>query len=278
MVRILQHRRRNLIIVGVIIFIITFLSIAYHTGPKRDDMSTIEKIFCDIMAPFQNGLVWVGDQFSSFGGYFASLKELQAENESLKAEISLLEQEISGFVETDLENSRLRKLLQMADKVKNEFTTTVVPVIARNTSSWYNTITIKGGADVGFTKGMPVINGDGLVGRIISVSEYTSEVLLILDKDGTVGVIVQPSRTPGVVEGKGDLGGHLQLNHVPYDANIQKNQTVISSGLGGIYPAGLLVGYISDIQTAAGGLMLEVTVTPFVDFDRLEEVMVLKSK
>ncbi|MCI8336047.1 MAG: rod shape-determining protein MreC [Peptococcaceae bacterium] len=265
-------------IIGVTAFIIIFLFIAYHTGPKRDDMSVVEKIFCDVMAPFQNGLIWVGDQFSSFGGYFTSVKNLEAENQHLKEEISALQKETSRLIEVDLENSRLRKLLGMSERLENRFAMTVVPVIARNSSSWYNTVTIKGGADQGFTKGMPVVNGDGLVGRIISVSEYTSEVLLILDKDGTVGVLVQPSRTPGVVEGKGDLGNHLQLNHVPYDANIQKNQTIISSGLGGIYPAGLLVGYISEIQTAAGGLMLEVTVTPFVDFDRLEEVMVLKNK
>lgn len=274
----MQNTRRKLIIIGVAAFIIVFLFIAYHTGPKRDDMSTVEKIFCDVMAPFQNGLIWVGNQFSAFGGYFTSVKNLEAENAQLKEEISALQKETSRLVEVDLENSRLRKLLGMTERLEDKFATTVVPVIARNTSSWYNTVTIKGGADQGFTKGMPVVNGDGLVGRIISVSDYTSEVLLILDKDGTVGVLVQPSRTPGVVEGKGDLGNHLQLNHVPYDANIQKNQTVISSGLGGIYPAGLLVGYISDIQTAAGGLMLEVTITPFVDFDRLEEVMVLKTK
>ena len=271
-------QRRKWIVGGMIAFIIAFLLLAYYTGPKREDMSTVEKIFCDITAPFHNGLVWVGDTFSSFGDYFANVKKLQAENEQLKAEIAALEKELGAFVETDLENSRLRKLLKMAEKLDEEYASVVVPVIARNSSSWYNTLTIKGGADQGFVKGMPVVNGDGLVGRIISVSEYTSEVLLILDKDGTVGVLVQPSRTPGVVEGKGDLGNHLQLNHIPYDANIQKNQTVISSGLGGIYPAGLLVGYISQIQTAAGGLMLEVTVTPFVDFERLEEVMVLISK
>lgn len=274
----MRNARRKLMIIGVISFIIIFLFIAYHTGPKRDDMSVVEKIFCDVMAPFQNGLIWVGDQFSSFGGYFTSVKNLEAENQHLKEEISALQKETSRLIEVDLENSRLRKLLGMSERLENRFAMTVVPVIARNSSSWYNTVTIKGGADQGFTKGMPVVNGDGLVGRIISVSEYTSEVLLILDKDGTVGVLVQPSRTPGVVEGKGDLGNHLQLNHVPYDANIQKNQTIISSGLGGIYPSGLLVGYISEIQTAAGGLMLEVTVTPFVDFDRLEEVMVLKNK
>lgn len=272
------NKRQRWVIAGVSAFIIIFLFIAYHTGPKRDDMSTVEKLFCDVMAPFQNGLIWVGDQFSAFGGYFVSLKSLEDENQRLQEEISALQKETSRLIEADLENSRLRKLLGMSERLKNEFNLTVAPVIGRNASSWYNTITIKGGEDCGFTKGMPVMNGDGLVGRIISVSAYTSEVLLILDKDGTVGVLVQPSRTPGVVEGKGDLGSHLSLKHVPYDANIQKNQTVISSGLGGIYPAGLLVGYISEIQTAAGGLMLEVTVTPFVDFDRLEEVMVLKNK
>lgn len=274
----MRNRGRRFLIIGSAVFVIIFLFIAYHTGPKRDDMSAIEKIFCDITAPFHNGLVWVGEQFSSFGSYFVSIKGLQEENEQLKEEIAALKKEASNFAEIDLENSRLRNLLHMQKRLENEFEVTVAPVIARNASSWYNTVTIKGGEDQGFTQGMPVVNGDGLVGRIISVSQYTSEVLLILDKDGTVGVLVQPSRTPGVVEGKGDLGSHLQLNHVPYDANIQKNQTVISSGLGGIYPAGLLVGYISEIQTAAGGLMLEVTVTPFVDFERLEEVMVLKSK
>jgi rod shape-determining protein MreC len=136
---------------------------------------------------------------------------------------------------------------------------------------------INGGSDDGFEVDMPVVCAQGLVGRIINTSANTSEVLLITDRDGAMSAMVQNTRTVGVVEGDGETTA-LSMIHVPYDADIANYQQVITSGYGGVYPKGLLVGYINGIELQSDGLMLDIDVRSYVDFNRLEEVMVLKPR
>lgn len=122
---------------------------------------------------------------------------------------------------------------------------------------------------------MPVINESGLVGRVINVTSHTSEVLLILDREGAVGAMVQQTRIPGVVEGLGSPTDQLQMIHIAQDAPVKVNQVVITSGYGGIFPKGLRIGYVKEIFPEGNGLMKRAVLQPFVDFDRLEEIMVI---
>ena len=115
------------------------------------------------------------------------------------------------------------------------------------------------------------------MGRIINTSEHESEVLLITDRNGAVSCMVQNTRTIGVVEGDNETT-NLSMIHVPYDAEIENYQQVITSGYGGIYPQGLLVGYINNIDLQSDGLMLNIDVRSYVDFEHLEDVMVLVRK
>ena len=92
-----------------------------------------------------------------------------------------------------------------------------------------------------------------------------------------MSAMVQNSRTVGVVEGDGETS-ELSMIHVPYDAEIENYQQLVTSGYGGVYPKGLLVGYINSIELKSDGLLLDIAVRSYVDFNRLEEVMVLKPK
>lgn len=253
---------------------IFLLVIALNTGRERERLTFVEVWFRDLLAPLQSGAMAVFNGTKGISDYFTGYQNVIKERDQLKKEIADLKEEVNILREARLENVRLKKLLLMKESMDVNWQITPAKVIARNMGNWYHSITIDQGQKAGLEKDMAVINYDGLVGRIISVSKNTSEVLLLLDREGAVGSLVQLSRTPGVVEGQGPQK-LLRMVHFPYDADVKENQVVLTSGLGGIYPAGLRIGYITKVMVEPNGLMQQAEVEPFVDFDSLEEVMVL---
>jgi len=258
----------------LVVLIIFLLSIAHNTGMERNNLTFVEIWVRDILAPLESGAMTVLSGTRGVAGYFTGYDDILTEKEELKKEVADLKEKVNDLKEAQLENSRLRKLLVMKESMEQEWQMVSAKVIARDAGNWYHSIIINRGMNDGLEKDMVVINYDGLVGRIISLTNNTAEVLLLLDREGAVGCLVQLSRTPGVVEGQGS-GELLRMIHFPHDADIKENQNVLTSGLGGIFPAGLRIGYITEIKVEANGLMKQAEIKPFVDFDRLEEVLVL---
>ncbi|MEL7564712.1 MAG: rod shape-determining protein MreC [Dehalobacterium sp.] len=258
----------------LIVLIIILLTFAYHTGMERNNLTFLEIWIRDILAPLESGAMTVLNGTKGVVGYFTGYDDLLAEKGELKKEVADLKEKVNSLQEAQLENARLHKLLVMKESMEPEWQMVSAKVIARDTGNWYHSIIINRGMSDGLEKDMVVINYDGLVGRIISVTNNTAEVLLLVDREGAVGCIVQLSRTPGVIEGQGSKE-LLRMIHFPHDADIKENQNVLTSGLGGIFPAGLRIGYITEIKVEANGLMKQAEIKPFVDFDRLEEVLVL---
>jgi rod shape-determining protein MreC len=260
-----------------LILAIILLLIAKNTGMERSNLTTVEVWLRDLLAPLESGATVVTRSAGSMGSFLTDYRGTIRERDKLKDEVARLKNEINLLTEAKLENVRLHQLLEMKETIKNNWTTVSAKVIGRDRGNWHHSIIINKGTNDGFEKDMVVINQDGLVGRIIAVSHNSSEVLLIADKESSVGCLVQLSRTPGVVEGVG-AGGLLRMIHIPYDTVLKENQVVISSGLGGTYPQGLRVGYILEVKVEPNGLMKQALIKPFVNFDRLEEVLVLKMK
>ncbi len=260
------------------LLVIALFFLARATGGERGDLSFVETILRDITAPFKSGAMFVYDKVSGIPEFFTSrnaLKEQIAELEQKNEELQL---EVNRLTEAAIENTRLRQLLNLQEELAASWDPVATKVIAYHDESNRQTVTINSGEKDGLQIGQAVVAKEGMVGRITAVSSNTAEVLLILDKEGTVAALEQASRTPGVVEGAGLGKQELYMLHIPYDAPIAKNRTVVSSGLTDTYPAGLRIGYITNIEVESGGLMLKATLRPFVDFDRLEEVIVLKPR
>ena len=147
-------------------------------------------------------------------------------------------------------------------------------VIGADAISWYKMITIDKGSKEGLKKNMAVVAYEGLVGHIVQTVPGYSKVLLITDVRSAVDALDQNNRTRGVVVGKGsDI---CEMKFIPQDADIRVGNPVISSGLGGVFPKGLLIGKVSKVETAEKGLFKNVIVTPSVKISFLEEVFVLK--
>lgn len=245
------------------------------TTPARTSLTPVEIWFRDLLAPLQSGVTSVTNWVTGAVDSIRSLKDLQEENQALKAQLEQLLAENNQLEEYRQENLRLRQLLRLKESMEGKFTLEAAEVIARDIKNWDSRLTINKGSRHGLKKGMAVITYKGLVGRISSVSNETAEVLLLFDKQGAVAGLLQQSRFPGVVESTSDNSGLLQMIHLPADAPVTKNQVVVTSGLGGVIPAGLRIGYVVDVKEEPNGLMKRALIKPFVDMDRLEEVMVV---
>ncbi|MDA8234547.1 MAG: rod shape-determining protein MreC [Clostridia bacterium] len=266
---------RNLIIIAAIVTGIFTVIIA--TGKDRPGLTWPERILKDVLAPFQQGLMTVTQKGHAAWETVFSWGEVQDENALLKKQVQDLRERVNQLEEMQMENLRLREALNYRDGNKSEMHLEGASVIAREPRNWFRSIIINKGSSDGIAKNMPVVTSQGLVGHVTAVSANTSSVLLILDNTSAVGslVMIQMNRIPGVLEGY-DRSGYLKLKYLNRDAKVRKNQKVITSGMGGIFPKGLPIGKVVDINFASDGLQKYAIVKPFVDFDRLEEVFVIK--
>jgi len=258
-----------------IVVVLALVSLIEFTGFERPGLNSAEVFFREALAPVQGVVMTAASKVDSFFSAAFSFIKIRSENEELKKTIEKLREENAVLKEYREENIRLKKLLDLKETLNEHYDLTAARVIGRNPENWYSTLTIDKGFRHGIKKNMPVINERGVVGRIANVSANTSEVLLITDREGAVAALIQQTRTPGVVEGLGPNTDELQLIHLPYDAPVGKNHVVITSGLGGVFPKGLRIGYVKGVYPEANGLMKRAVVEPFVDFDRLEEVMIV---
>jgi rod shape-determining protein MreC len=164
--------------------------------------------------------------------------KLARENILLKEKIKELESQVQDLKEIDRENQRLRGLLDF--KKRREFSTISAQVIARDLSIWSDTAIIDKGSSGGIAVNMAVVTEDGLAGRITEAGTGISRVLLITDPDSRVGAVLQDSRELGIVEGT--LRSVLKMRYLNIDADVREGDTVLTSGFGGNFPKGILIG------------------------------------
>lgn len=202
------------------------------------------------------------------------LQSLYEKNQFLELENQELKYEKNKLLELKFENQRLSSLLQYKENTTNK--QIVANVIGRDPSNWSMTIKIDKGLNNGILIGNPVINGDGLVGRVSHLDDTHSVVLLLTDPSSSIGALSQNTRTNGIVEGTFS-SEFLRLNFVEnsLSSQVELGERVVTSGLDGVFPKGILVGYIKDIKEDTGGLFKNIEVTPAINFRKIETVMIL---
>lgn len=193
------------------------------------------------------------------------------ENRRLKAQIARLEGERTRMAELELENRRLAGLLELKDAVG--LGAVAVDVIGSDATGLARTLVIGRGAREGLKSNMAVISNEGVVGRLVAVSPNAAKVLRIDDHNAAVDTFDQRSRARGIVAGVVDNG--MVMKYVERTEDVKAGDPIVTSGLDGIFPRGLLIGHVSRIKRGGPGLFMTVEVAPAVDFGRLEQVMVL---
>jgi len=193
------------------------------------------------------------------------------ENIRLNREIGLLKQKLSDYQELLGENQRLKTLLSFREN--SAFRLVSAKVIMRSPETWASLIVIDRGKRDGLKENLAVISSGGLVGRIVELGLSTAKVALLTDPGVCVSAIVQSSRTQGLV--CGTLENYLVMRYLDEDKDIKIKDNVITAGLTEIFPKGILIGEIIEIKKDPLDNRPYAKIKPFVDFNKLEEVMVI---
>lgn len=191
--------------------------------------------------------------------------ELQAENERLNAEIVRLRQN-----ETDLRI--VSGLLEYAGSLPdNEYLPT--NLVGRSTSPFLNFLIFDKGSDDGVQRGMPVVTGEGLVGRVVEVTGAACKVLPVTDPESAVAARLLQAREQGVVVGR--VGGGLEMQFITQQTRVQPGEVVVTSGLGGAYPPGIIIGAVAAVQQLTYEVQQRAEIVPAVDYNRLETALII---
>lgn len=225
----------------------------------------------ELIAPVSRLAEMVRDGVGTVWDRYVHLVDTSAENELLVARVEELEGKLSALSEFERENARLRHMLSFS--AENGFRSVAASVIGSDPSGWIRGIVIDRGSVHGVEPGMAVVHSKGIVGQVASVSSNASRVLLVNDHSSGVDVVVQGSRARGVVEGAGERV--CELKFITKETQVKEGDLIITSGMDRVFPKGLMVGTIVDVDSQSGGLFQRVEVKPSVDFSRLEEVLIV---
>jgi rod shape-determining protein MreC len=203
---------------------------------------------------------------------YVDWKTVATENAALRSEAERLRVQALAVEETRQENARLRHLLALKERLP--VATVAGEIIGREVGGWVRSLTVNRGRQSGIARQTPVIVPQGLVGRVIQVRPAASVVQLLNDPASAVGAVVQRTRTAGLIEG--DPSGLVRLKFMARDgAGVAAGDLVVTSGLGGVFPKGVPVGWVKTVDDRGSALFHYAVIEPAVDFARVEEVLLL---
>ncbi len=231
-----------------------------------------------ILTPCESAVAYVVHPVQKFSAFLKNARSFQKENEQLRLELETVKKENKSAEEYKRENTRLKKLLQLTDDLE---TCETVPakIIAYEPNNWFYTLTINKGTRNGIQVSDVVITDAGVVGQVCEVGFNWAKVSTLLDSNQSLGIKLSRTGDVGLVEGDVQLlkNRECRLSYISKNSTIITGDLLETSGLGGIYPAGLSVGKVVSVETDNTGELTEAIVKPSVDFDSLYEVLVVKS-
>lgn len=265
--------RRTVVLVAAVVAVFLLASAA---AQGRINFAYPERLLITVLSPVEGWATRAGYGIRGALSTVGQMTTVYRENQILRQQNEQLQQASVNAAELAAENVRLKALLAYKQATPQYDLLTAV-VVARDPGTWASTIVINRGAADGVVKDMPVITPQGLVGSVIAVYGNSAKVQLFLDPHSAVGGIVQrpESRVTGIVNGSGDNPPVPRMVNLARDADVVKGDKIVTSGLGGLFPKGIIIGEVTDVVNDEGGLLKYAILKPGVDFSRLEEVFVL---
>jgi rod shape-determining protein MreC len=263
--------RRYTIFAFIILLLLSTLIIMSLRVKQRKGVDFFDALLMESCAPFQKASTFVIKTIQGvFRGYIF-LIHLQRENGMLRQRIAELQKENHQMREMALANERLQKLLQFREK--NSPAMVAAEVIGQDPSSWFKSVTVNKGEKDGVRKGMAVISSEGVIGQILKTAPHYSTVLLITDYNSAIDSIIQRTRAKAIVEGKGE--NRCQLKYLLRTEEVNVGDIVVTSGLSGNFPKGLMVGEVRKVDKKGHGVFQYAELVPSVDLTRLEEILII---
>jgi rod shape-determining protein MreC len=224
-----------------------------------------------VWLPVQRSVTWLITFPENTLNAVRELRNLRKEVDRLQVENQSLHMELSNHRSLESELTRLKDVLKIKSKLSHK--AQIARIIAHDPSTWNKSFVIDIGSDDGVQPDSPVISEQGIVGRIMETTPKNSRVLLLTDTDSSVAGIDQRSQVTGVIQGTGR--NEFRFGYVNAGEDVQKDDVIVSSGLGGIFPKGYVIGSVLKKTQSDNGLNTEIQVIPAVDFAALDYVFVL---
>jgi rod shape-determining protein MreC len=263
-------RKYKTVIFVAALLVIALTMIILHLK-YSSDRSLLREIVLETTAPAQKALnVSLANVQNAWLRYIA-LVGIEEENKNLKKKIDELTAMNLSYQESYKEAQRLKKLLAFSDEHNYHFIS--ARVIGREQAALSRTILIDKGLAHGLKIGMPVAAPPGLIGRLVDVSWHASRVLLFIDENSNIDAIVQRNRTQGIISGAGSRG--MILKYISKTQDVKEGDVIVSSGMGGVFPKGLLIGQVGHVDRQEASLFIKINVAPYVDLSKLEEILIL---
>ena len=270
-------KNRRLFLVILIIVIVS--AVLFYTIKKDRSLNTFEAFTKDIVVEVQKIFYQPIHGFSKMIEEFTSLKDVKKENQILKSNVEKMEATETENIELKQEIERLKGEWNI-EHVLTDYDYLNATVISRNSFYWYNMLTIDKGSHNGIKEGMVVINSTGLIGKITNVSTFSSDVKLITTNDTnnkiSVTVTNGDTKLTGIINGYDYKKGLLTVEGISNTATVNNGDYVYTSGLGGVFPSGILIGRVEGITTDDYDLSKIINVKPSAKFDDINFVTVLK--
>lgn len=262
-------RKTVLILAGILLLTVNLVMLAVTT--RRPAASGLGRVMIAFVAPFQEVATRVVKTIQDGWWNYFFLVSVAHENKRLLKELGTSRQKIIQQSELEFENQRLRELLGFKRSLPSPVI--AAEIIGKDPSAWFKTVIIDKGSTDGLRRGLPAVSPLGVVGQIIEVSARQSRLMLIIDRNSGADALVQRTRARGIV--KGTSQDDCYLDYVLHADDVRVGDLVVSSGFDGVYPKGLLVGTVTAVDFKGGDFFKDVQITPAVDFDKLEEVLII---
>lgn len=270
---------KNKLAVVILILSVVFLFLLVHSI-ERENASYVENGVGVTLNSVQGIINKINYKIKNAVNVVFSFSEIEKENEELKKQNSKLQDMTAQYNDLKNENERLRSMVNFKNQM-SEFNYIGCDIIGKCANGYMDEFTINRGSKDGVKKRMVVVTGDGLVGQVTSVAQNWSVVQTISNENIAVSAVVESTReNNGIVKGyKDDENNQIaKLYNLPLDSKIAKGDVITTSGLGGLYPKGIRIGYVISTEEDKGKVMKVASVEPYVNFNKLEEVFVVIPK
>ncbi|HEX9343617.1 MAG TPA: rod shape-determining protein MreC [Actinomycetota bacterium] len=270
-----RPRRARMLLVLLLLASITVITIDFREG-QSGPVAQLQRVSVAAFGPLQRGVSAVVRPVGAFFSGIGQIGRLRADNRRLTAEVEQLQSEERTYQDAIGENQRLRGTLGMAARCGCK--TVGALVVARSGSNFQWSVTIDAGSSRGIASGMPVLDADGLVGRVSQVTAGYATVTLLDDPASGVAASLARTKGPGIVKGAAEAG--LQFEPVQAGTDVRPGDEVVTRGYqGGVFPAGLPIGMVARVDPAgAASLVPTVTLRPYANLGTIDVVAVVVSQ
>lgn len=251
------------------------LGLAAYTGATGQN-SPVSAAVGTVLSPLQKGVSVVTNKVGHLVDHFQNYDEMEAENKQLREKVAQLEQQVRDAQVALDENERLRVLTGLVE-ANPTFHYDMAEVIARSPGQWATTISIDKGSLAGVSENDLVVTAEGMVGYVSMVAPTYSKVTTVLDTNMHAGALVTRTRESGIAQGDYELmgSGMLRLSYLGKDSDVVIGDTVQTSGEGGIFPKGIMIGTVERVMIEENGMDNYAVIRPFVDPATVTDVYVI---